>query len=255
MAIVYRAHDSQLDRFVAIKVLSHAASTVIGVERFQREITVTARLAHPGIVSLFDSGVADGRLYYVMPFVAGETLRARLQRERRLTMEEACAACADVAESLAYAHVAGVVHRDVKPENIFLVSGRALLADFGIASVSAEAAGAEAQTSAGREALTTVGTVVGTCSYMSPEQVTGSLAIDGRSDLYSLGCVLFELLAGTPPFTGSVADIFRRHVAAPAPPIAGADVRVSPALDELVKSLLAKDPAFGLRTPERLRGV
>ncbi len=243
MAVVYRAHDSQLDRFVAIKVLSQAASTVIGVERFEREIAVTARLAHPGIVSLFDSGVADGRLYYVMPLVAGETLRARLHREHRLTMEEACSACADVAESLAFAHATGVVHRDVKPENIFIVGGRAVLADFGIASVSAGVAGAEAQTSAGREALTTAGTVVGTCSYMSPEQVTGSLEVDGRSDLYSLGCVLFELLTGAPPFTGSTADIFRRHLTSPPPPIARAGVRVPPALDALMTSLLAKDPA------------
>ncbi len=243
MAVVYRAHDTQLDRFVAIKVLSEAASTAIGVERFEREIAVTASLVHPAIVSLFDSGVANGRLYYVMPYVPGETLRAKLQRERRLTMEDACANCADVADALAFAHRAGIVHRDVKPENIFNVGGRALLADFGIAHVSGDAAGTDAMTSAGRDELTTAGMLIGTCAYMSPEQVAGSAAIDGRSDLYSLGCVLYELLTGEPPFIGPVADVLRQHLAAAPPALARTNIRVSPALEELVSSLLAKSPS------------
>ncbi len=242
MAVVYRAHDTQLDRFVAIKVLSEALSTAIGVERFEREIAVTASLVHPAIVSLFDSGVADGRLYHVMPYVAGETLRAKLERERRLTMEDACASCADVADALAFAHAAGIVHRDVKPENIFNVGGRALLADFGIARVSGEAAGTNTLTSAGHDALTTMGMLIGTCPYMSPEQVAGSADIDGRSDLYSLGCVLYGSVTGKPPFAGSAADVLRQHLAAPVPAF-DANVRVSPALAELVSSLLAKDPA------------
>src|SRR6187551_1691240 len=136
MAVVYRAHDRHLDRYVAIKVLSPNLSNAMGVERFQREIALMAKLVHPGIVALFDSGEADGRLYYVMPFVAGENLRIRLQRERRMPVDDAIGFGADVCEALAYAHGAGIVHRDVKPENIFSVSGRAVLADFGIAHIA-----------------------------------------------------------------------------------------------------------------------
>jgi tetratricopeptide (TPR) repeat protein len=243
MSVVYRAYDTQLDRFVAIKVLSESASTAIDAERFLREIAVTARLAHPCIVSLFDSGVAEGRVYYVMPYVPGDTLRAKLQRERRLTMEEACSHCADVADALAFAHAGGIVHRDVKPENIFVVGGRALLADFGIARVSSEATAPDAMTSAGPGGLTTAGIIVGTYSYMSPEQIAGSPSIDGRSDFYSLGCVLYELLTGAPPFSGSAADVLRQHLATSPPAIARTGVRTSRALDDLVSRLLAKDPS------------
>ena len=139
MAVVYRAHDNHLGRFVAIKVLSAGLSSSVGVERFQREIALMARLVHPGIVALFDSGESDGRLFYVMPFVSGETLRARVSRERRLAPPDAAALGADVAEALAYAHGMGIVHRDVKPENIFAVGGRAVLADFGIAHIVGDA--------------------------------------------------------------------------------------------------------------------
>ncbi len=212
MAVVYRAHDNHLGRDVAIKVLSGGLSGRVGVDRFQREIALMARLVHPGIVALFDSGESDGRLFYVMPLVSGETLRARVSREGRLTPADAASLGADVAEALAYAHGMGIVHRDVKPENIFAVGGRAVLADFGIAHIVSDASGAGAT-------LTMDGAVLGTLSYMSPEQARGEQALDGRSDLYALGCVLYELLTGAPPFVAPTAwAILGKHIAeAPRP--------------------------------------
>jgi serine/threonine-protein kinase len=237
MAVVYRAHDNHLGRFVAIKVLSPDLSSTVGAERFQREIALMAKLVHPGIVALFDSGQADGRLFYVMPLVAGETLRARLTRERRINPQDSAALGADVAEALAYAHGMGIVHRDVKPENIFTVGGRAVLADFGIARMVGER-------SVGGGELTTAGIVLGTISYMSPEQAAGEPRIDGRSDLYSLGCVLYELLTGAPPFVAStqMAIIGKHMTEAPRPP-SERGVVLSPEIDAIVVQLLAKDPA------------
>ncbi|HEV8453715.1 MAG TPA: protein kinase [Gemmatimonadales bacterium] len=235
MAVVYRAHDRHLDRFVAIKVLSSNLSHAMGVERFQRELALMAKLVHPGIVALFDSGEVNGRLYYVMPFVAGENLRARLLRERRMTLEDATAFGADVAEALAYAHGAGIVHRDVKPENIFTVGGRAVLADFGIAHIAGEQTGGAHLTSAGM--------VLGTMAYMSPEQANGESLLDGRSDLYSLGCVLYELLTGTPPFTaGTPLGVLTKHISEPPRPPSEHNGGLSHAVDDLILSLLAKDP-------------
>jgi tetratricopeptide (TPR) repeat protein len=241
MSVVFRAHDAQLDRFVAIKVLSEAFSHGVDTERFQREIAVMAKLSHPGIVSLFDSGMANGRLYYVMPFVPGESLRARLDRERSLSLEDASTIAADVADALAFAHDAHVVHRDVKPENIFMVAGRAMLGDFGIARTSQHNATAEAQATAAAGQLTTAGFIVGTPMYMSPEQVAGE-TVDGRSDIYSLGCVLYEMLTGAPPFTGTTASILGQHLAATPRPLRDYDVQVSPAVAEIVMRMLAKDP-------------
>ncbi len=237
MAVVYRAHDSHLGRYVAIKVLSADLSNTVGSERFEREIALMAKLVHPGIVALFDSGVAAGRLYYVMPFVAGETLRTRLSRERRLTPQDAASLGADVAEALAYAHGTGIVHRDVKPENVFTVGGRAVLADFGIARLVGEQNG-------GARDLTTGGVVLGTLAYMSPEQGLGEATIDGRSDLYSLGCMLYELLCGEPPFTATSAlAVLGKHLTELPTPLAERGTTALPSLQAIVMQLLAKDPA------------
>ena len=233
MAVVYRGHDHHLDRPVAIKVLREELSSTLEVARFQREIGVTAKLVHPGIVALFDSGESDGRLYYVMPYVSGDTLRARLAREHRLAAKDAANIGADVAEALAYAHGAGIVHRDIKPENVFLVEQRAVLADFGIARAATQRGNADGRTVAGM--------VVGTVSYMSPEQIEGREDIDGRSDLYSLGCMLYELLTGTPPFVGGELVVLSRHLTAVPAPIAAGEMGVPPALEEIVLRLLAKD--------------
>jgi tRNA A-37 threonylcarbamoyl transferase component Bud32/lipoprotein NlpI len=236
MAVVYSAHDHHLSREVAIKVLAEELSSAVGAERFQREIQLMAKLVHPGIVALFDSGEAGGRLYYVMPLISGETLRGRLVRERRMTMEDVAAWGADIADALAYAHGLGIVHRDVKPENIFTIGGRAVLADFGIARVVHNVAD---QTGS----LTTAGMIIGTTAYMSPEQVSGETEVDGQSDLYSLGCVLYELLAGIPPFVApSPMGVLAKHLSESPRSLKEHDVRISPAMEAIVMELLAKNP-------------
>jgi len=190
MAIVYLARDLRLGRDVALKVLRPELSATLGPDRFLQEIRLAAGLAHPHILPLHDSGEADGCLFYVMPFVPGESLRDRLEREGQLPLVEALTIAREIADALDYAHRAGVVHRDIKPENILLLDGHAEVSDFGIA---------RAISAAGSSRVTAVGTTVGTPDYMSPEQAAGAGVIDGRSDIYSLGCVLFEMLAGTPP--------------------------------------------------------
>jgi serine/threonine-protein kinase len=197
MATVYLAHDLRHDRSIALKVLHPDLAETLGPERFQREIKTAARLQHPHILAVHDSGDAAGRLWYTMPFVEGESLRDRLQRERRLPLDEAVRITSEAAQALQYAHSRGIVHRDIKPENLLLTSdGNTLVADFGIArGIVGE-----------DQRLTSTGIVIGTPAYMSPEQAVGDRQVDARGDIYSLGCVLFEMLAGEPPFSGPTAQ-------------------------------------------------
>ena len=211
MATVYLAFDVRHERKVAVKVLKSELAAVLGAERFVHEIKTTASLQHPHILPLFDSGTADGFLFYVMPFIQGETLRDRLDRETQLPVDEAIRIATDVADALHYAHEQGVIHRDIKPENILLANGRPIVADFGIALAVSAAAG-------GR--LTETGLSVGTPHYMSPEQATAEKTLTGRSDVYSLGAVLYEMLAGNPPHTGTSAQqIVMKIIAEPAPAV------------------------------------
>src|SRR5688572_31565466 len=193
MATVYLAADEKHGRQVAIKVLRPELSASLGAERFLREIEIAARLAHPHLVPLLDSGEAAGALYYVAPYVTGGSLRQRLERGP-MAVREAVRVAHEVGAGLDYAHRQGFVHRDVKPENILFADGLALLADFGIARVAGDLRGAGS---------TSAGIVVGTPEYMSPEQASGDPALDSRSDLYGLACVVYEMLAGAPPFSGS----------------------------------------------------
>ncbi|HEY8197921.1 MAG TPA: protein kinase [Gemmatimonadales bacterium] len=197
MAIVFLAQDVRHDRRVALKVLRPELAAAIGAERFLREIRLTANLQHPHILPLHDSGEAGGFLFYVMPYVEGESLRDWLNRERQLPVEDATRIATHVAAALSYAHKQGVIHRDIKPENILLTSGTAVVADFGIA---------RALTEAGAGRLTETGLSLGTPQYMSPEQITAERDLDGRSDVYALGCVVYEMLAGEPPYTGPTAQ-------------------------------------------------
>ena len=197
MATVYLAHDAKHDRDVAVKVLHPELGAVLGADRFLSEIRTTARLQHPHILPLLDSGDAGGLLYYVMPLVTGETLRTRLERERQLPVADAVLITREVANALGYAHSLGVIHRDIKPENVLLQGGHALVADFGIALAVQSAGGAR---------MTQTGLSLGTPQYMSPEQAMGERAIDARSDIYSLGVVTYEMLTGQPPFTGSTVQ-------------------------------------------------
>ncbi len=193
MATVFLAHDLRHERQVAIKVLHPDLGAALGAERFLAEIKVTAKLQHPNILGLIDSGAADGLLFYVMPFVAGETLRARLQREGQLPVADAVRLASEVAGALDFAHRQGIVHRDIKPENVLLQDGKALVADFGIAL---------AVQSAGGQRMTQTGLSLGTPQYMSPEQATGERIVDARADVYALSAVTYEMLVGEPPFTG-----------------------------------------------------
>ena len=235
MARVFLAQDLKHHRPVAIKVLRPELAAALGAERFLREIETAARLTHPHILPLHDSGEVSGCLYYVMPYIAGESLRERLQREQQLPLDDALRIAREVADALSYAHSQGVVHRDIKPENILLEAGHAVVSDFGIA---------RAVSAAGGDKLTETGIALGTPAYMSPEQSTGELALDARSDVYSLGCVLYELLAGEPPFTGPTAQaILAKRLTNPVPPLRTVRDRVPEQVEEAISKALAKSPA------------
>jgi eukaryotic-like serine/threonine-protein kinase len=257
MARVYLAHDVPNDREVAIKILRADVSVELGAERFLREITTTAHLHHPHILPLYDSGqiaVESGRsldpqhgnprtqdlLYYVMPYIAGENLRDRIDREHQLPIDEAIQLTRQIADALAYAHEQGVIHRDIKPANILLQGDQAMVADFGVA---------RAVSVAGTERITRSGITVGTPMYMSPEQAAGAIDLDGRSDLYGLACVFYEMLGGQPPFTGPTAAVLtRQHMTAPPPPISHFRTGVPEPVAKAIDRALAKAPGDRFRT-------
>lgn len=242
MATVFLAADLRHDRRVAVKVIRPELVETLGADRFAREIRTTATLHHPHILPLHDSGEIDGLLYYVMPFVEGESLRDRLRREHQLSLEDALRITADVADALTYAHQQGVLHRDIKPENILLAGDNTFVADFGIAK--------QADPEATSISLTSAGVVVGTPTYMSPEQSTGNPNLNGRADQYSLACVTYEMLAGEPPFTGSsVQAVLARHAIAPVPSIRTVRPSVSPAIEAVITRALAKNAADRYATP------
>ena len=233
MATVYLAHDQKHDRPVALKLLHAELASSLGPERFLREIKLTARLDHPHILPVLDSGEALGRLWYTMPFVEGETLRARLERESQLPVEDALGIAREVADALDYAHRHGVIHRDIKPENVLLADGHARVADFGVARAVEAAGGAQ---------LTGTGLAVGTPTYMSPEQA-GSGEVDARSDVYALSCMLHEMLAGEPPWTGRTPQaVIAKRFVQPAPSLSGLRPTVPAPVDAAVRKALALAP-------------
>ena len=241
MALVYLAQDLVHPRAVAIKVLRPELASAIGSDRFLREIALASRLQHPNILGLYESGESDGFIYYTMPFIEGETLRDRLDREKQLPVPDALALVRQIGGALGYAHRQGVVHRDVKPENILLRGGQALVADFGIARAVSQAGG---------QKLTQTGMAIGTPIYMSPEQ-SMSDAIDGRADLYSLGCMLYELLVGEPPFAGSnPRALMARHSMEVVPSMQVVRATIPDAVEDAVMRALAKTPADRFATVE-----
>ncbi|MGH7713027.1 MAG: serine/threonine-protein kinase, partial [Gemmatimonadaceae bacterium] len=254
MATVFLAEDLKHHRRVAIKVLRHELAAILGADRFLREITITAQLDHPHILPLLDSGAVDqgtapslhreGFLYYVMPYVEGESLRDRLTREKQLPLHDALRIAVEVADALGYAHSRGIIHRDIKPENILLSGPHARVADFGIA---------RALTAAGGETLTQAGLPLGTPAYMSPEQHAAEKDIDGRADLYALGCTLYELLAGQPPFAGAtVESMSRQHMLTQPPSIVDLRPSVPADVADALRRTLAKNPADRFSTAGEL---
>ena len=243
MATVWLAHDLEHDRLVALKILRSEIAQALGPGRFLREIELTASLHHPGLVPQLDSGEAAGCLYFTMPYLEGESLRGRIHRDTQLSVEDALRITREVADALAYAHSLGVVHRDVKPENILFENGRAVVTDFGLA---------KALTAAGGQKLTDTGITVGTPAYMSPEQGAGSQALDARSDVYSLATVLYEMLAGDPPFPGANAQaVLARKAADPVPRLRTVRPDVPRSLEQVIERALARAPADRFATVEQ----
>jgi len=241
-AIVYLAHDPKHDRKLAVKVLRPELALAMRAERFLREIQIAAQLSHPNILPLLDSGEAAGLLYYVMPYVEGESLRDRLNREPQLPLPDVVTLTGEVADALAHAHERGIVHRDIKPENILLQARHAVVADFGIA---------RAITVAGGQRVTETGVSLGTPAYMSPEQAGGDPRVDGRSDIYSLGCVVYEMLVGHPPFVGASAqEILARHLVDPVPSLRAVRAAVSEEQEAVIVRALAKSPADRFATAD-----
>jgi serine/threonine-protein kinase len=245
MAIVYLAEDRKHHRKVAVKVLRPELAASLGADRFLREIEISARLTHPNILTLIDSGEADGLLYYTMPYVEGESLRTRLDREKQLPVEDALRITQEIADAVSYAHELGVIHRDIKPENILFEAGHAVVSDFGIARAVREAGG---------ERLTETGLAVGTPAYMSPEQASGGAEDpDARTDVYSIGCVVYEMLAGEPPFTGATPQaILARKSLEAVPSLRHVRETVPPVVEGAVARALAKVPADRFATVRQL---
>jgi serine/threonine-protein kinase len=250
MATVYLARELKHPRRIAIKVLRPELVGYLTRERFLREIRISSEFSHPHILPLLDSGIVPptgdfpALPFYTMPFVEGESLRDRLGRERQLPLEDALEIARDVAIALGYAHAHGVIHRDIKPENILLSGGHAVVADFGIARAVQEAVDPEA--------LTSAGLVVGTPAYMSPEQAGGESNLDGRSDQYSLACVLYEMLGGSPPFTGPSAQaVLARHRLDPPPPLHSIRPTIPVSVEQAVLRALSKLPADRFATAEQ----
>jgi serine/threonine-protein kinase len=246
MATVYLAQDLKHDRAVALKVLRPELAATLGPDRFPREIRIVAQLSHPHILPLHDSGEADGFLYYVMPYVEGETLRAKLERDGELPVHDAVRLAEQIIDALAYAHKHGVVHRDIKPENVMLTGRHAVVADFGISKAVSESA-----TDVNK--LTTVGIALGTPTYMSPEQAMGEPNVDHRADIYAIGAVTYEMLTGRPPFTGATAQkILAAHVTEQVRPVTERREAVSPLLSQIVMKCLEKNPADRWQTADEI---